>query len=544
MAPTDLPNTPDVVVVGAGVAGAMVADVLAARGHQVLILEAGPRPDRAGLVRAWRETPQTNYMAPYPDPEWAPSPDPAAWGEYLIQTGPDSYNQQFIRAVGGSTWHWAAATWRFLPVDFRLRSTYGVGRDWPIDYATLEPFYQEAEERMGVAGDDPDAADETVLAPRSQPYPMEGLALSYLDRTIAERLNPRGYQMLTEPVARNKHIYNGRPPCCGNNNCMPICPIGAQFNGIHAVEKAEASGVTVMERAYVSFVELGPDGRAQAVRFLRPDGSEWRVTARHVVLAANGIETPRLMLMSAQEGAPGGLGNQGDQLGRNLMDHPGTSVVFDMPRPVWPGRGPQEMTSILRFRAGDFRSDYAAKKLHLWNGSSVASVVDEKIEQGLTGEELRVAVRETAARRCAINNFHEQLPEARNRITLSDRTDPSGLPRPSFWWEVGAYVRRSAEHTAEVYREIVDIRGAELVSVEDGPEGCANNNHMMGATIMGEDPGDSVVGPDTRVHGHDNLWVASSSVFPSSACVNSTLTIAALALRTGRAVDERLRAEI
>jgi choline dehydrogenase-like flavoprotein len=492
-------------------------------------------------VTAWRESAKTHFMAPYPSPDWAPSPDPAAWGDYLIQTGPDPYNQQFVRAVGGTTWHWAAATWRFLPVDFRLRSTYGVGRDWPIDYDTLAPFYLEAEERMGVAGDDPEGADSSVLAPRQAPYPMEGLPLSYLDRTVADRLNPRGYRMLTEPVARNGRVYDGRPPCCGNNNCMPICPIGAQFNGIHAVQRAEATGATVMERAYVSYIELGEEGRAQAVRFLRPDGSEWRVSARHVILAANGIEIPRLMLLSAQEGAPDGLGNRGDQLGRNLMDHPGTSVVFDMPEPVWPGRGPQEMTSILKWRDGAFRADFAAKKLHLWNGSSVASVADEMIEEGLRGAELREAVRDTAARRCAINNFHEQLPEPQNRLTLADRVDPSGLPRPAIHWQVGEYVRRSAEHSAEIYREIVDILGAELVSVGDGSGGFANNNHIMGGTIMGARPADSVVDAECRVHGHDNVWVASSSVFPSSACVNSTLTIAALALRTGRAVDARLR---
>jgi choline dehydrogenase-like flavoprotein len=247
------------------------------------------------------------------------------------------------------------------------------------------------------------------------------------------------------------------------------------------------------------------------------------------------------MLMSAQEAAPDGIGNRGDQLGRNLMDHPGTSVVFDMPQKVWPGRGPQEMTSILKWRDGPFRSDFAAKKLHLWNGSLVASVVDEKIEQGLTGEELSAAVRDTAARRCAINNFHEQLPDPRNRLTLSDRADPSGLPRPEIWWEVGEYVRRSAEHTAEVYREIVDILGAELVSVGDGSDGFANNNHIMGGTIMGTDPATSVVDAECRVHGHDNVWVASSSVFPSASSVNSTLTIAALALRLGQTLDGRLR---
>jgi choline dehydrogenase-like flavoprotein len=401
-----------------------------------------------------------------------------------------------------------------------------VGRDWPIDCATRAPFYLDAETRMGVAGDDPPDTGPAVLAPRQPPCPMAGLPPSYLDR------------MLPEPVARNGRVYDGRPPCCGNDTGMPICPIGAQFDGIHAAQRAGAAGARVMPEAVAHFVELGGAGRAQAVRFLRPDGSEWRVTAAPIVLAANGIETPLLMPVSAQERAPDGLGNAGGALGRNPMDHSGTSVVFAMPRP---GRGPQEMTSILKGRAGRFRSDFAAKKLHLRNGSSVGPVAEEKIDAGRTGTEPSTAVRDTAARRRANANCHEQLPERTNRLTLSGRADPLGPPRPAIQLEVGEYVRRSAKHTADVCRDMVDALGAKLVSVRDGSDDFADNNHIMGGTIMGEDPGDSAVAAETRVHGVENLWVASSSVVPSSAGVNCTLTIAALGLRTAGRIDARLR---
>jgi choline dehydrogenase-like flavoprotein len=538
MAVQEFHMTPDLVVVGAGVAGGMVADKAASAGLDVLILESGPRLERTQLVEAWRTTPETHFMAPYPNPDYAPVPDPNNWGDYLIQTGPDDYHQQFIRGVGGTTWHWAAATWRFLPTDFRLRSEYGVGRDWPISYDDLDAYYLDAETRMGVAG-----SIGPGIAPRAAPYPMDEVPPSYMDNVIAEVLNPQGFQMVTEPVARNSRAYDGRPPCCGNNNCMPICPIGAQFSGNMAVEAAERNGATVITEAVVHRIEVGADGRIAAVRFLRPDRTELRVTARAFVLANNGIEIPRLMLMSAQDGAPNGVGNGSDMVGRNMMDHPGTSVVFDMPVPVWPGRGPQENTSILRYRDGPFRSELAAKKFHLWNGSSVASIAPEAIDEGLRGDELRRTIADRAARRCAINNFHETLPDPENRLTLAmDKLDPLGLPRPSIYYDVGDYVRRSAVHSAEVYREIVDLLGAELVSVGDGAEGFAPNNHIMGGTIMGADPADSVVDADCRTHEHDNLWIASSSVFSSAGCVNSTLTIAALALRIGDNVVDRLSA--
>ncbi len=529
MAITDIEFQPDVVVVGGGIAGGMVADKASAAGLKVLILESGPRLERNKLVDNWRKSARTDFMAPYPQPEHAPVPDPTNWGNYLIQTGPDPYNQQFIRGVGGTTWHWAAATWRFLPNDFKLRGLYGVGRDWPIGYDDLERYYTEAEILMGVSGE-PDEG----LAPRSAPYPMEGIPVSFMDRTIAERLNPHGYLMQTEPVARNRQPYRGRPPCCGNNNCMPICPIGAQYSGNLAVEKAERQGAEVITDAVVHFIEKDREGTITAVRFFKPDRSEWRVTARQFVLAANGIETPRLMLLSAQDGAADGIANRSDQVGRNLMDHPGTQVTFDMPMPVWPGRGPQENTSILKFRDGDHRRRMSAKKLHLWNGSSAAGVASEAIKSGLTGTALATAVRDRAAHRCAISNFHEQLPDPENRLTLSaDQMDPLGLPRPSIHYQIGDYVRDSAQHTAQVFRDIVERLDATLVSIEDGSEGFRPNNHIMGGTIMGADPGNSVVDGDCRTHDHPNLFIASSSVFSSAACVNSTLTIAALALRIG-----------
>ncbi len=536
MAVTEISFEPDVVVVGGGIAGGMVADKVSAAGLKVLILESGPRLERGTLVNNWRTTARTDFMAPYPQPEHAPVPDPNNWGDYLIQTGPDPYHQQFIRGVGGTTWHWAAASWRFLPNDFKLKGLYGVGRDWPIGYDDLEKYYTQAEILMGVAG----TVDEGV-APRSAPYPMEGIPVSYMDRVIAEQLNPHGYLMQTEPVARNREIYDGRPPCCGNNNCMPICPIGAQYSGNLAVEKAERQGAEVITDAVVHFIEKDANGEITAVRFFKPDGSEWRVRAKTFVLAANGIETPRLMLLSAQDGAKNGIGNMSGHVGRNLMDHPGTQVQFDMPEPVWPGRGPQENTSILKFRDGDHRRTMAAKKLHLWNGSSVAGVSEEAIKEGLTGKELAIAVRDRAAKRCAISNFHEQLPDPENRLTLSaDQMDPMGLPRPSIHYRIDDYVRNSAQHTAGVFRDIVDKLGATLVSIEDGSDGFRPNNHIMGGTIMGDDPSDSVVGPECRTHDHRNLFIASSSVFASGACVNSTLTIAALALRIGdRIVADR-----
>ena len=519
-----------VLVVGSGVAGGLIAHRLAAAKIPVTILEAGPRLERWDIVEYFRShSAKNNFMMPYPGTRHAPNPIPGE-NDYLIQKGAYPYEAQYIRAVGGTTWHWAAAAWRFLPSDFRLKSTYGVGRDWPLSYDDLEPFYQRAEEALGVSG--PDAKVEDLGSPRSKPYPMRAIPLSYMDQEFARVMNANGFHVVNEPVARNSAPYDDRPPCCGNNDCMPICPIGAQYSGNVHAEKAEAAGAKLIENAVAFRVETDRDGKSvTAVHYKRPDGTEQRLTARFFVLAANGIETPKLMLMSRSDALSRGLGNSSDMVGRNLMDHPGTGVTFLWGKPVFPGRGPQEMTSIVNLRDGTFRSQQAAKKLHLGNTADLMGVTEALLKQHLTGRDLDRQIRQRVAREVSINCFHEQLPDPDNRIApSSDQMDAIGIPRPEIHYSIEEYVRLSAQHTHDTYARIAGLLGGTEIKHDDH---FAGNNHIMGTAIMGTDPRNSVVDANCRAHDHPNLFVAGSAVFSSAACVNSTLTIAALALRLG-----------
>ncbi|MBV8524236.1 MAG: GMC family oxidoreductase [Acetobacteraceae bacterium] len=519
-----------VLVVGSGVAGGLVAHRLATAHIPVTILEAGPRLDRAQIVENFRKgSAKNNFMMPYPGTPHAPNPIPGE-NNYIIQKGAYPYDAQYIRGVGGTTWHWAAAAWRLLPNDFRLRSTYGVGRDWPISYDDVEPFYYRAEEALGVSGPDPKAQD--LGSPRSKPYPMPALPLDYMDQEFLRVLNANGFHVVNEPVARNSVIYDNRPPCCGNNNCMPICPIGAQYSGNVHAEKAEAAGAKLIENAVAYHIETDKDGKSvTAVRYKRPDGSEQRVRARFFVLAANGIETPKLMLMSTSDTLSRGVGNSSDMVGRNLMDHPGTGVTFLWGKPVFPGRGPQEMTSVVNLRDGTFRRDYAAKKLHLGNTAALFVATESLLKEHLMGRDLDERIRQQVAREVSINSFHEQLPDPNNRIVPSpNERDAIGIPRPEIYYSIEDYVRVSAQHTHEAYDKIANLLGATEIRHNDQ---FAGNNHLMGTTIMGSNPKDSVVDADCRTHDHPNLFIASSSVFSTSATVNSTLTISALAIRLG-----------
>ncbi|MDB5776430.1 MAG: choline dehydrogenase [Herbaspirillum sp.] len=529
----------DVVVVGSGVAGALVAHQLALAGKSVILLEAGPRMPRWQIVERFRnQVDKMDFMAPYPSSAWAPHPEYGPPNNYLVLKGEHKFNSQYIRAVGGTTWHWAASAWRFLPNDFKMQSLYGVGRDWPLQYDDLEAYYHRAEEELGVWG----PSDEELGSPRSRPYPMSPLPLSYNEQTIKSALNAHDarYRVVTEPVARNSRPYDDRPTCCGNNNCMPICPIGAMYNGIVHVEKAERAGARLIENAVVYKLEVDAQKKISAALYKDPSGVEHRVEGKFFVLAANGIETPKLMLMSTSRDFPNGVGNSSDMVGRNLMDHPGTGVKFFADRKLWPGRGPQEMTSLIGFRDGPFRSMQSAKKIHLSNLSRVDEQTKAIFDEGklLKPSELDARIRDQSTRYVQFDCFHEILPLPENRIVPSrTETDALGIPRPEITYRIDDYVKHSAVHTRSVYAAAARVLGGAKIAYQDE---FSPNNHLTGATSMGSDARRAVVDKDCRTFDHPNLFISSSATMPTVGTVNVTLTIAALALR----IADQLKKEV
>ncbi|CAM5488418.1 GMC family oxidoreductase [Rhodanobacter lindaniclasticus] len=516
----------DIVVIGAGIVGALAAQRLARQGASVLILEAGPRLDRAAIVTAFRNSPiKGNWMAPYPPSAWAPHPIyvPEDNG-YLKQAGPYPYQAEYIRAVGGTTWHWAAQAWRLVPNDVRLKSLYGVGVDWPMSYEELDPWYQEAEELMGVAG-----ADNTG-SPRKHPFPMEPVAEPWAMRRVRERL-ASVYPVVANTVARNSRVYGMRPPCVGNNSCQPICPVNAQYLGINAVEAAEAAGVKVQPDAVVFRIEHDATGHIAAVHYYAPDKSEHRVTGKTFILAANGIESPKLLLLSASSKYKNGLANSSGAVGRHLMDHPSTSLTFYADEELWLGRGPQSPSSINTLRDGAFRSRHAAYRLDFTNISQVLNVTNDLIKEGVYGPEFAKQLRWRAARQINVKNVLEVLPNPDNRITLSSEKDAMGIPKPEAHYAIDDYTRQGAETSKADFAKIAELMGGTgLRYSADG--NFANNQHITGTMSMGNDPKSSVVDGFGRTHDHENLFICSTGVMPTAATMNSTLTAVALALRT------------
>jgi choline dehydrogenase-like flavoprotein len=532
-----MPWSADIVIVGSGVAGSLAATRLARAGLTVVVLEAGPRVQRNAAMAQYRDALIKIPECPYPDAPYAQHPVSDNADHYYLQDGPDKFASPYLRLVGGTTWHWLGTTLRFVPDDFRLRSKFGVGVDWPITYDDLEPWYCEAERELGVAGD-PNA---DLSAPRSQPYPMPMIPISYADQRVAAALKGTAYSVQPTPQARNSQRYDNRPACCGSSSCIPICPVQAKYDATTHVAQAERAGAQVVPDAVVTRVEAGADGRISALVVKRPDGSEDRATGKVFVIAAHGIETPKLLLQSRTERRPAGIANSSDQVGRNLMDHPSQLNWALAGEPLGIYRGPLSTAGIEWMRAGDWRRDHAAFRIQLdnrgwaWPTGAPESTARVFIQQGLRGAELDRAIAEHASRQLNLVPMVEQLPLAENRIVPDyDRRDAIGVPRPRITYRIDDYSKRALEHGRRIVREIFTAMKA--TDAHEAPDYVAAG-HVMGTYRMGTDPQQSVVNVDQRAHDHSNLFLLGSGVFPTGAASNPTLTIAALTLRAVAAIQ-------
>jgi choline dehydrogenase-like flavoprotein len=593
----------DAVVVGAGPAGAIIAAELGSAGRRVLVLEAGPAAGRTWSDYQANVTRFQATAAKVPNSPYAPSADapfpsvldiapltpggPPDDAGYFVQEGPLPFSSDYLRSAGGTTMHWLGTCLRMLPHDFELASHYGVGRDWPIGYDELAPYYARAERELGVAGD---AAEQAYLGLRFPPdyvYPMHRIPPSYCDQRLAALLDGRPVHLDGEdvplkvtntPQARNgvpNPAYDGHRGyqpvgavgdphsgmrCEGNASCIPICPAQAKYNALKTLRRATESGtVEVRTQAVVSRVLLTPDRRrVRALEYLPYDDGALpmppeRVTADLFVLAANAIENAKLLLMS---GAADGSG----QVGRNLMDHPFMMAWAQMPESVGAFRGPSSTAGLEMLRDGAFRRRRAAFRAELanwgWDFAGFAPYADvaEAVHgRGLSGAALRTWLARRIPRQIRIGFLLEQLPATGNRVTLDRRTDGLGLPRPRLRYDVDEYTRRGMAAARDCASQVFALLGAAdatayqptdpgYVSLDGNGYTYHGSGHVVGTHRMGEDPATSVVDDRQRSWDHENLFVVGAGSAPTIATSNPTLTLAALAFRTADALLDDLGA--
>lgn len=542
-------HSADIVVVGTGVVGCLIAQQAVDAGLSVLMLEAGPRVDRWRIVENFRNLPPSlrlfHWNAPYPPKPWAPHLETRTAREqeqYLQLEGPNAraYLQGYVRYAGGATWHWAGICWRLTPEDMRLRSLYGVGRDWPFGHDIIEPYYTRAEYAIGVSGPSDPMLQWPTNGQRSKPYPMGPIPFGPGEHRFTEAAAKLGMINLPAPQARNSGVsYDGRPACCGNNNCFPVCPIAAKYDAATALPKIEAKGGKILANAVVYRIETDEKNSIQAVHFFDPDKRSHRVTGRLFVIACNGIETPKLLLLSKDERNPNGVANSSDQVGRNMMDQPKLTAELELQAPLRTGVGPVQSSSILNTTQGDFRGRHAGAMFRMENFARSPLGAAAALKKGLVGKALDAEIRRLSACTARLTVEHEILPSGNNRLTLSSQKDWLGINKPNIYYDVGDYVRQSAkDYTVPRLRQLAAELGATKFQLS--PE-FLNSDHIMGGCIMGTEPATAVVDPDCRAHDHPNLFLPGGGAMPSATASNTTLTTTALALKAADAIVNQLK---
>jgi choline dehydrogenase-like flavoprotein len=424
---------------------------------------------------------------------------------------------------------------RHHEADFERRTREGVAADWPIGYDDLKPYYATAETELGVAG----ASDNPFAPPRDEPHPLPAFEPSYSDSLFAEACERLGVVMHSVPNARNSEGYDDRSACVGYGTCKPVCPSGAKYSADHTIEAAERRGVRVLDRVPVQRFETTDGGeRVEAAVYATPEGTEHRQEARQFVLAAGGVETPRLLLLSESSEHPDGLANSSGLVGRYFMDHLFAGMGGTLDR-----RTRQNHVGFITSESHQFydndREGIGPIKLEFLNYAG-PSPVEMALGSEQWGDDLLDSLREGYGTHVAMGGLVGQRPRKENRITLDpSRTDDHGNPVPEIHWRIDDRTRRTIERANEIQREILTELGADI-GWTVGPGNTGPAFHHMGTTRMGEDPATSVVNPRLRTHDVGNLTIPSSSVFATSGAMNPTLTIGALALKAADHVDEDL----
>ncbi|MCY4032948.1 MAG: GMC family oxidoreductase [Hyphomicrobiales bacterium] len=516
-APFDKSDDSVVVVIGTGAGGGVLAGELAVKGINVVALEAGGR----------------YFPEDYVNDEWD-SFAQLAWTDARTTSGNWRVSRDFsglpawiVKAVGGTTVHWAGASLRFQEHEFRVRSEYGniPGAnllDWPLTLQELEPYYDRAEKNLGV----------------TRTHGIPGLPGSNNYLVFEAGAKALGYKNVhTGRMAINSEDYDGRLACQQTGFCFQGCKWGAKWSsGYVDIPRGEATGnLEVREHAHAARIEHNSEGKVTGVTYFDKDGNEHRQRARLVCVAGNSFESPRLLLNSASAMFPDGLANSSGQVGKNYMRHMTGSVygIFDKPVRMWRGT---TMAGIVTDEARNdpsrgFVGGYEMETLALGIPFMAAF-----LNPGAWGREFTTAL-DSYENMAGMWLVGEDMPQETNQISLSpDTKDQWGLPVVNVHFSDHANDIAMRNHAYRQGKAIYEAVGATRTM----PTPPYPSTHNLGTNRMSEKVHEGVVNKWGQSHDISNLFVSDGSQFTTGGAENPTLTIVALAFRQADHIAEEM----
>ena len=515
----------DVLIIGAGPTGAVAAKRLAEAGMRVVVLEQGDWPDYA---RARADHADFELTA---GRDWSANPNrrqgPA---DYPISDVDSDIAAVMYNAVGGSTVLFAAHWQRNMPSDFRVRTLDGVADDWPLTYEDLEPYYEQVETDFGVSG----LAGDPAFPPGKGP-PLPPAPLGRMGQRVARAHNQLGWHWWPAPNAIATRPYKALRPCTQRATCMWGCVEGAKGS----VDRTHwppnlALGVQLRMGARVRRLEVNSGGLVTGAVYVDRTGVEHFQPADVTILGANGIGTPRLLLLSGSGRYPNGLANSTGLVGRRLMMHPFGTVVglFDEDLGSMRGVWGQHLHSLQFYETDPERGFVRGAKWGLQPTGRPVSMTRSYPwgDNPIWGPGFHQSIRKRLGRSAMWGIIAEDLPDEANRVVLDpELKDGDGIPAPKLIYRMSENSYRLLRFHQERARESLQAAGAYETIV--APLIRETGWHLLGTAKMGVDPGSSVVDAWGRAHDIPNLFIFDGSIWPTSSGMNPTATIAALALR-------------
>jgi choline dehydrogenase-like flavoprotein len=522
----------DVLIIGAGASGAALAWSLAETKMHILCLEQGGWMNPATYPSTGRDW-EARFFG-----DFSPSPNIRARPEdYPINDDNSPIKIVNFNGVGGGTVMYTAHFPRLHPSDFRVRSLDGVAEDWPIEYQTLVPFFEENDRMMGVSG----LAGDPGVPPRNPPMPP--LPLGRSGTILGKAMNRLGWHWWPSDTTVATVDYEGRARCINLGHCTPGCAQGAKAStDITYWPIAQRAGVELRTHCRVREITTDEHGMAAGVVYYDAEGKEQFQAAHVVVLACNGVGTPRLLLNSASGRFPNGLANSSGLVGKNLMFHPYAQVYGYVAEPTDSNRAPPTCLWSKEFYETD-RSRGFVRGYTFQFGRGVGPIAEAVAAEakGLLpwGPGHHAAFRRLNGHRVGLSAICEDLPEEHNRVTLDPvLKDSDGIPAPRIDYTIGENTARMMEHGI--------ARAKEVLAAAEATDICVNSPilyggwHLLGTSRMGMDPDRSVVNEWGRSHDVKNLFIVDGSLFVTSGGVNPTSTIQALALYIADQMKQRL----
>ena len=552
----------DAIVVGTGISGGWAAKELCENGLKTLVLERGR------MVTHIKDYPTAN-LDPWDMPNNGDlTPEQKSRQEKQARTGytvraesshwfvddvTHPYNEtkrfDWMRGyhVGGRSIMWGRHSYRWSDLDFEANVKDGVAVDWPVRYKDIAPWYDRVEEYIGVSGENLGLSQ--LPDGKFEPMMQLNCVEQHFREQVAEQFDGR-----VVTAGRVAHItsdkkYDGRSKCQFRNRCIRGCPFGGYFSSVSStLPAAERTGnMTLRANSIVHEVIYdAATGKASGVKVIDRETKESMVfNAKIVFLCASAMASSAILMQSKSERFPNGLGNDSDQLGRNIMDHQlgvGASGSFDgFEDKYYKGRKPNGVY-IPRFR----NLDNNTKKDYLrgfgYQGGASRGNWEEAIAEHAFGKDLKEAVLKPGGWTMGIMGFGEVLPYEENRFTLDyDNLDEWGLPTLTFDAEFKDNEWKMREDMKAQAVAMLEQAGFKNVNAYDNPGALGLGIHEMGTARMGRDPKTSVLNGYNQVHACPNVFVTDGSFMTSASCVNPSLTYMAFTARAANYAAEQLK---